>query len=170
MKSLSKKQANILASMKQELDELKAECIEILQGDFFPLKVVIKSFMTSLTGADTEEKYNNGCAWLDEKIFHMNYIEAPEEKNGYAFKYDMDTAGTYCGMYTTEGYKGEPTKKEYYKEKLLDKFKKLLSLIYYEWEDLPIDYRPKAPTPYSACDLAEAYWLAEEEDEDKQGV
>ena len=157
------KQAYILSNMEQELKTLSRECKEIFGGNIQALKESALALNAHLIGEDTKAKYKNGCTYLDDIVEHWNYIEDPDSKKGYSDKYDVRVAGTYYGKKTVQGYKGEPTKEDFYTESILDKFHKFISLVYYTVFDLPIDYRPKAPTPCSACDLAESYWLAGEE-------
>lgn len=94
---------------------------------------------------------------IDNVTHALNYIEDVTDDNRPATKYDIRQAGSYiCRYDTTNSYHGRETetKRELYREKLIDKWHTLLSLAYYIKHDLPMDFRPRnqMPTPVSACD------------------
>lgn len=99
---------------------------------------------------------------IDNATHALNYIEDKTDDNRPATKYDIRQAGSYiCTYDTTTSYHGREsqTKREYYREKLIDKWHTLLSLAYYIKYDLPMDFRPRnqLPTPVSACDPADRW-------------
>ena len=163
---LTTKEIRRLDAMQRELNTISAEVDAIAEEQKTGYELLLQyAELTDINfiGEDTQTKYKNACSFLDKIIFSLNYIEDPDSKKGYSFKYDDRSAGTYCGTYKTVGYKGRLDTVPYYKDKLIDKFHNMLSLVFYNNFDLPIDFRPKAPTPCSACDLAESYWLTGEE-------
>lgn len=99
---------------------------------------------------------------IDNAIHALNYIEDKTDDNRPATKYDLRQAGTYiCKYDSMNSYHGRETetKRELYREKLIDKWHTLLSLAYYIKHDLPLDFRPRnqMPTPVSACEPRDAW-------------
>ena len=99
---------------------------------------------------------------IDNATHALNYIEDKTDDNRPSHKYDINNAGTYiCRTDSINSYHGRETetKRDVYREKLIDKWHTLLSLAYYIKYDLPMDFRPRnqMPTPVSACDPQDAW-------------
>lgn len=161
---MTRQDNNRLYYMGQELRTLSLE-LEQLRNDrkCTPIRGALADIdrhVGELRTLDLDEIYKEMCAYLDEHTARLQYIENSESKNGYTDKYDMYTAGTYCGTYTehNDHFNSNETK-EYYKEKILDKFHKYVSVLYYIMHALPIDMRKRYPVPVSAC---EEPWLLDE--------
>lgn len=99
---------------------------------------------------------------IDDATHALNYIEDKTDDNRPSHKYDINNAGSYiCRTDSINSYHGREsqTKRDIYREKLIDKWRTLLSLAYYIKYDLPMDFRPRnqMPTPVSACDPQDAW-------------
>lgn len=99
---------------------------------------------------------------IDNNIHALNYIEDVTDNNRPSHKYDINNAGTFiCRTDSINSYHGRETetKRDIYREKLIDKWHTLLSLAYYIKHDLPMDFRPRnqVPTPVSACNPQDAW-------------
>ena len=100
--------------------------------------------------------------WIDEETETRNTTTDTDGTRHSLF--DIRTSGTYiCRTDTTNEYHGRttPTKRDFYLVTLLDKWRNLLSLAYYQAHDFITDYQPidNIVVPVSACDKP---WILDE--------